>query len=228
MFLFKRTIREAALKHGIYATFMAKPMQGQPGSAMHIHQSVIEINTGRNLFSNPDGVCLQGVLHTSSAACSTMCRARLVMMAPYVNSYPPADARYVGAGEYGLGLRQPHDRVPRAGFRTGCAARSRTGCRVRMPTPISRSPPRLPAAISASSKAAIADGTDGRHGQRRLKSICRAGCSRPSPCSSRRRSLAEVLSPEFIAIYAGVKRGEFETFMQVISPWEREFLLLNV
>jgi hypothetical protein len=25
-----------------------------------------------------------------------------------------------------------------------------------------------------------------------------------------------------------VKRGEFETFMQVISPWEREFLLLNV
>ena len=28
--------------------------------------------------------------------------------------------------------------------------------------------------------------------------------------------------------YAGVKRGEFETFMQVISPWEREFLLLNV
>ena len=41
-------------------------------------------------------------------------------------------------------------------------------------------------------------------------------------------ALAEVLSPEFIGLYAGVKRGEFETFMQVISPWEREFLLLNV
>jgi len=38
----------------------------------------------------------------------------------------------------------------------------------------------------------------------------------------------EVLGKEFIDIYAGVKRGEFETFMQVISPWEREFLLLNV
>jgi glutamine synthetase len=37
-----------------------------------------------------------------------------------------------------------------------------------------------------------------------------------------------VLGPEFIGLYAGVKRGEFETFMQVISPWEREFLLLNV
>ncbi|TIQ14256.1 MAG: glutamine synthetase, partial [Mesorhizobium sp.] len=39
VFMFKRTIREAALKHDIYATFMAKPIQGQPGSAMHIHQS---------------------------------------------------------------------------------------------------------------------------------------------------------------------------------------------
>jgi len=25
-----------------------------------------------------------------------------------------------------------------------------------------------------------------------------------------------------------VKRAEYETFMQTISPWEREFLLLNV
>ena len=41
-------------------------------------------------------------------------------------------------------------------------------------------------------------------------------------------ALTEVFSQEFIGLYAGVKRGEFETFMQVISPWEREFLLLNV
>ena len=41
-------------------------------------------------------------------------------------------------------------------------------------------------------------------------------------------ALNDAFSPEFIGLYAGVKRGEFETFMQVISPWEREFLLLNV
>ena len=38
----------------------------------------------------------------------------------------------------------------------------------------------------------------------------------------------EVFSREFVGTYAGVKRGEHETFMQVISPWEREFLLLQV
>lgn len=75
VFLFKRTIREAALKHGIYATFMAKPMQGQPGSAMHIHQSVIEIDSGRNIFSNKDGSA-SGSSSRSLAACSVTYRTR--------------------------------------------------------------------------------------------------------------------------------------------------------
>ena len=38
VFLFKRTIREAALLHDVYATFMAKPIAEQPGSAMHLHR----------------------------------------------------------------------------------------------------------------------------------------------------------------------------------------------
>ena len=86
VFMFKRTIREAALKHGIYATFMAKPMQGQAGSAMHIHQSVVDIKTGKNVFSNRTARPRRSS-STSSAACSDISRARMAMMAPYVNSY---------------------------------------------------------------------------------------------------------------------------------------------
>jgi glutamine synthetase len=37
-----------------------------------------------------------------------------------------------------------------------------------------------------------------------------------------------VLSTEFCAVYDAVKRDEFREFLQVISPWEREHLLLNV
>jgi glutamine synthetase len=55
VFFFKRTVREAALRHDMFATFMAKPIAGEPGSAMHVHQSVINLQTGRNLFSNEDG-----------------------------------------------------------------------------------------------------------------------------------------------------------------------------
>src|SRR5690606_20006496 len=54
-FLFKRTMRQAALRHGIYATFMAKPYEGEPGSAMHIHQSIVSAETGDNLFATRQG-----------------------------------------------------------------------------------------------------------------------------------------------------------------------------
>jgi glutamine synthetase len=40
--------------------------------------------------------------------------------------------------------------------------------------------------------------------------------------------LEEVFGRRFVTTFAAVKRAEFATFMRVISPWEREFLLLNV
>ena len=40
--------------------------------------------------------------------------------------------------------------------------------------------------------------------------------------------LIEVLGEMFVESFCAVKEAEYETFFQVISPWEREFLLLNV
>jgi len=42
------------------------------------------------------------------------------------------------------------------------------------------------------------------------------------------KELHEVLGPEFARVYSIVKRTEYTEFLQVISPWEREHLLLNV
>ena len=55
VFLFKRTVRETALRHQMYATFMAKPMEGEPGSAMHVHQSIVDEASGDNLFTTREG-----------------------------------------------------------------------------------------------------------------------------------------------------------------------------
>jgi glutamine synthetase len=55
VFVFKRTVRETAHKHNIYATFMARPMQKEPGSAMHIHQSIVRADTGENIFADENG-----------------------------------------------------------------------------------------------------------------------------------------------------------------------------
>jgi len=44
----------------------------------------------------------------------------------------------------------------------------------------------------------------------------------------RSEALNAILGPAFVTAYARVKHHEYETFMRTISPWEREFLLLNV
>jgi len=62
-FLFKRTVREAAMRHDMYATFMAKPIAGEPGSAMHVHQSLVDIASGKNVFSNEDGTPSEAFMH---------------------------------------------------------------------------------------------------------------------------------------------------------------------
>jgi glutamine synthetase len=42
------------------------------------------------------------------------------------------------------------------------------------------------------------------------------------------RALLDILGERFVLAYAAVKENEYETFLQVISSWEREHLLLNV
>ena len=41
-------------------------------------------------------------------------------------------------------------------------------------------------------------------------------------------ALQEVMGVDFCKVYDSVKRNEYKEFLQVISPWEREHLLLNV
>ncbi|MBS1199535.1 MAG: glutamine synthetase, partial [Proteobacteria bacterium] len=85
-FLFKRTAREAALRHKMYATFMAKPMADQPGSAMHIHQSVVDSKTGQNVFSTAEGGPSQ-LFFAHIAGLQKYLPAAMSLFAPNVNSY---------------------------------------------------------------------------------------------------------------------------------------------
>ncbi|MCJ8520817.1 glutamine synthetase [Pseudorhizobium tarimense] len=225
VFMFKRTIREAALKHGIYATFMAKPMQGQAGSAMHIHQSVVDIETGRNIFSDEDGSPSKEFFQFIGGMQHYVPRA-LVMMAPYVNSYrrlTPDMAAPVN-NAWGYDNRTTAFRVPVS----DAAAR-----RVENRLPSSDANPYL--ALAASLGCGLLGIMKGIEPEPPTEHTANEGTidlprgllEAVSELEGE-PALAEVFGEEFIGLYAGVKRGEFETFMQVISPWEREFLLLNV
>ncbi|MFK0165884.1 glutamine synthetase family protein [Rhizobium sp. NPDC090279] len=225
VFMFKRTIREAALKHGIYATFMAKPMQSQAGSAMHIHQSVVNIETGKNVFTNPDGSPSQEFFYFIGGMQRFVPNA-LAMLAPYVNSYrrlaPNMSCPVNNA--WGYDNRTTAFRVP---------VSDPQARRVENRLPSSDANPYLALAASlASGLLGImkkVDPTAPTEDSANEGSIdLPRGLLEAIALLEDEPAFEEVLGKDFIDIYAGVKRGEFETFMQVISPWEREFLLLNV
>ena len=48
---FKFVVKNIALKHGLHATFMPKPLFGANGSGMHTHQSLMQ--DGENIFHDP-------------------------------------------------------------------------------------------------------------------------------------------------------------------------------
>jgi glutamine synthetase len=49
---YRIAVKEIAMKYGVYATFMPKPLFGENGSGMHVHQSLF--GEGRNAFFDPD------------------------------------------------------------------------------------------------------------------------------------------------------------------------------
>ncbi len=225
VFLFKRTIREAAIKHEMYATFMAKPIQGQPGSAMHIHQSVLDIETGDNVFSKPDGTTSEAFLAFIGGMQHYLPKA-LVMMAPYVNSYrrltintsAPVNVMW-GHDNRTTGLRIPQS--------------DPSGRRVENRIPSSDANPYLALAASLACgllgmEQQIVPGSAIAEAANEASNDLPRGLLEAVALFEADESLKNIFGEEFVGTLAAIKHGEFETFMQVISPWEREFLLLNV
>lgn len=225
VFLYKRLIREAALQCGIHATFMAKPMEEQPGSAMHIHQSVISTKTGKNIFSNKDGSPSEHFFHFIGGQQKYMYNA-CAFAAPYVNSY----RRLVPNMSAPVNLEWAHDNRS-AGLRAPRA--SPAARRVENRVIGADANPYLSIAAS------LATGYLGM--TKKVKPRTEAAVefehrSRDLPYSllgavdalSASNDLKRVLGAEFVNIYAAIKQIEHDEFMKVISPWEREHLLLNV
>ena len=225
VFYFKRLIREAALRHNCFATFMAKPIANEPGSAMHIHHSIIDTETGRSLFSGPQGGDTDAFFNFIGGLQKYLPSA-IAILAPYVNSY----RRYVRDHAAPINLAWGRDN------RT-------TGIRIPLSGPEARRVENRLAGMDCNPylgfAASLACGYLGMMNEVRPDKQFRGDAYESDEDIPRvlgqaldifdeAADLHEVLGREFCRVYSIVKRTEYEEFLQVISPWEREHLLLNV
>jgi glutamine synthetase len=224
VFFFKRLLKEAALKHNCFATFMAKPIENEPGSAMHIHHSILD-KAGNNIFTGPNGEETDAFFHFIGGLQKHL-PSVVAIMAPYVNSY----RRYVKDHAAPINLSWARDN------RT-------TGLRVPLSSPNARrienrlagmdcNPYLCIAASLACGYLGMKNATkpdtrfegDAYEGDGELPQ----GLWAALDLFDENTAMHDMLGPDFARVYSIVKRAEYEEFLQVISPWEREHLLLNV
>jgi glutamine synthetase len=113
--LYKLAVKTIAQKHGKEATFMPKPFWGINGSGCHIHQSLIDLETGGNVFSDPE---MPGDLSEEAiryiGGILSHAKGMSLVVAPLVNSYkrlvPHFEAPVYIA--WGFGNRSALVRVP--------------------------------------------------------------------------------------------------------------------
>ncbi|MBD3897333.1 glutamine synthetase [Halomonas sp. ML-15] len=226
VFLFKRTLREAALKHDVAATFMAKPVTNEPGSAMHLHQSVLDITTGESVFANADGTHSDLFLWHVGGLQKYIPEA-LPLMAPNVNSFrrflpdtsAPVNVEW-GEENRTCGLRVPdgspqnrriENRLPGADANVYLAIAASLLCGYM-------------GMIKQVAPSAPVKGRAFERRNLRLPFTLEQALERMEHC----QELEEYMGRKFVQGYVAVKRVENENFKRVISSWEREFLLLSV
>lgn len=85
---FKQVVKSIAHQHGLYASFMPKPIFGENGSGMHVHQSLCDIKTGNNLFYDPnDEYKISNLTKQFVAGQLNHIKPMISVLAPTVNSY---------------------------------------------------------------------------------------------------------------------------------------------
>lgn len=225
VFLFKRAVRETAYRHKIFATFMAKPMEHEPGSAMHIHQSIVRCDDGQNIFSNADGSA-STLFFNHIAGMQKYLPQAMPLFAPYVNSYrrlsrhtaAPINVRW-GYDNRTCGIRIPNsspaarrleNRVPGVDVNPYLAMAATLACGyLGMVEGLEASEPLAGSAYSLDYE---------------LPRSLEEAIGALLHCDA----LHAVLGSEFVQAFCAVKEKELETFQRGITAWEREHLQLTV
>lgn len=224
VFLFKRTVKEAAIAHEMHATFLARPISEEAGSALHIHQSIVDEN-GTNIFSRSDGGPSDLFMSYIAGLQKYMPEA-LLIFAPYANSYRRFLSYYSAPVNlsWAIDNRTVGLRVPDSDPDARRVENRLAGADVN------------PYLVLAATLACGYLGMD--EGLQPEKPI--EGSAYDQPFSLHpflyeaikaldgSEAMRRMLGDQFVTLYCAVKNDECREFQEIVTPWEREVLLLNV
>jgi len=216
-FMFKRMVREAAARHGLEACFMAKPLADDAGSAMHIHQSLVDTDSGRNAFSHTDGTAHPRFAHYIAGLQHYLPDA-LLLLAPYVNSFrrlAPFTAAPINV-EWGYDNRSCGLRIPPSGPQARRVENRLPGVDANpylaLATTLACGLLGMQQQLQATAPLACsAYGRPYAFPRTQLEAVERLAANAP---------LAEVLGAQFVSTYCQLKLNEWQAFNYQISTWE--------
>ena len=226
VFLFKRTLRQAAIKHKLYATFMAKPMENQPGSSLHLHQSLIRKKNKKNVFFSKTST-ISNLMKNYIAGLQTYTPNLMPIHAPNINSYRRLFATWDAPRNtnWGLGNRSCGFRIP-----------SNEEHSMRIENRISGADTN-PYLVFAANLAAGYLGIKNKlkpTPETKKSVFGKDKSSLPKNVEEaillfeNDEHINEVFNQKFIRTIAAIRRVENQAYLKVVSSWEREYLLLNV
>ncbi|MCH8248710.1 MAG: glutamine synthetase, partial [Proteobacteria bacterium] len=224
VFLFKRTLREAAILHEMHATFLAKPYSEEAGSSLHLHQSVLDKH-GHNIFSNEDGQA-SDLFYGYLGGLQRHMPDAMLMFAPYVNSYrrflnpwsSPVNLAWATDNRT-VGLRVP-DSPPDARRVENRLAGSDVNPYLVIAATLACGYLGMVDALRPTDEAVGSAYSGDFDLHRHILSAIDA--MRDSD------AMRSMLGEEFVTLYTALKDAEYREFQEIITPYEREVLMFSV
>ncbi len=224
VFLFKRTVREVAIAHEMHATFLAKPMGDEAGSALHVHQSITD-KDDNNIFSKKNGEP-SDLFYGFLGGLQTYLPDALLIFAPYVNSY----RRFLSPWSSPVNLAWAVDnrtvglRVPDSSPENRRIENRLAGSDV--------NPYLVIATTLACGFLGMTEGlkpTDPTEGSAYSDEFSlHRNIYAALQVLRGSEAMRGILGDSFVDLYCAVKDDEYREFQEIVTPYEREILLPNV
>ncbi|MBN2799209.1 MAG: glutamine synthetase [Deltaproteobacteria bacterium] len=230
MMLARLVIKEVARRHGLYATFMPKPIKGENGSGMHVHQSLFK--GGLNAFyDGSDAYGLSAVGRGYTAGLLDHARELTAVTNQYVNSYKRLVPGYEAPVYVSWGRRNRSTLVRVPAFKETANGRS---CRVEYRAPDPAANPYLAFAVM------LGAGLDGIERELTLRPPEEANIFHMSASEKAERGisslpgslneatntaegsafLAEVLGADLFDKFIANKRAEWDEYRTQVTDFE--------